>query len=126
MSRKIVMIDDDSDFLEIHKTILSKEGYEVLTSQDSTEGIKLIKDTMPDLVILDVMMGSADEGFNVARTLREDEKFANLPIILLSSINQTQDGWQFGPDERWNAIDSFIDKPVKKEELIRKVKAALS
>ena len=123
MSKKIVLIDDDVDFVEINKTILEKEGYEVSTAYDGKAGIAKIREVNPDLVILDVMMDSADEGFNVAKEIKEDDAFKNLPILMLSSINKLDTGnWQLGPDERWNPVDLFLDKPVTPEKLMEKVR----
>jgi len=126
MSRKIVMIDDDQDFIEIHKNILSSNGYDVFCASNGKDGLALIDSVEPDLVILDIMMTSADEGFTVARKIREDERFADLPVIMLSSINKKEAGWQLGPDERWNPVDYFIDKPVDKDLFLNKINDLLN
>ncbi|MCK5148904.1 response regulator [bacterium] len=123
MSHKIVLIDDDVDFVEINKTILQKAGYEVDTAYDGEEGIKKIEAFKPALVILDVMMKTADEGFHVARKIRETEATKELPILMLSSMNKMEgQEWQLGPSDKWNPIDQFVDKPVKPEVLLEKVK----
>ncbi|GAB4333005.1 MAG: hypothetical protein Kow0037_11070 [Calditrichia bacterium] len=123
MSKKIVLIDDDVDFVEINKNLLEKEGYTVEVAYDGSEGLEKVKAVKPDLVILDVMMTVADEGFNVAREIKEDENLRNVPILMLSSINkQPNYNWQFGPDDRWNPVDLFLDKPVKPADLLEKVK----
>ncbi len=122
MGKKIVLIDDDVDFVEMNKSLLEKEGYEVLFAYDGKEGFEKVKLEMPDLVILDVMMTSADEGFQVAREIREEASLKEIPILMLSSINKTEDyNWQYGPDDRWNPVDIFVDKPVKPEVLLQKV-----
>lgn len=123
MSHKIVLIDDDVDFVEINKTILEKAGYAVDTAYDGEEGLKKIEAFQPDLVVLDVMMKTADEGFHVAKAIRENEAFKNLPILMLSSMNSLEgQEWQLGPSDKWNPIDQFVDKPVKPEVLLAKVK----
>ena len=126
MGKKIVLIDDDVDFVEINKNLLEKEGFEVEVAYDGEEGLKKLKSDIPDLVILDVMMNTADEGFNVARAIREDDSLKKMPILMLSSINKTEESWQFGPDERWNPIDIFLDKPVKPAVLLEKVQKLIS
>ena len=105
---------------------MEKEGFEVEVAYDGEEGLKKLKSDIPDLVILDVMMNTADEGFNVARAIREDDSLKKMPILMLSSINKTEESWQFGPDERWNPIDIFLDKPVKPAVLLEKVKKLIS
>jgi len=123
MSHKIVLIDDDVDFVEINKTILEKAGYAVDTAYDGEEGLKKIEAFKPDLVVLDVMMKTADEGFHVAKAIRENEATKELPILMLSSMNKMEgQEWQLGPSDKWNPIDQFVDKPVKPEVLLDKVK----
>jgi len=86
-----------------------------------------VKSEKPDLVILDVMMSRADEGFEVAREIRKDPKTRNLPIIMLTSVNQQPDyNWKFGPDEEWNPVDEFLEKPVSHDKLLQKVNDLLA
>lgn len=123
MSHKIVLIDDDVDFVEINKTILTQAGYQVETAYEGEEGLKKIAAFKPDLVILDVMMTTADEGFVVAKKIRENQATKELPILMLSSMNKVEgQDWQLGPSDKWNPIDQFVDKPVKPEVLLEKVK----
>ncbi len=127
MAKKILIIDDDVDFVEMNKAVLTKEGFEVKEAYNGTEGLELVKSEKPDLVILDVMMSRADEGFEVAREIRKDPKTRNLPIIMLTSVNQQPDyNWKFGPDEEWNPVDEFLEKPVSHDKLLQKVNDLLA
>ncbi len=127
MNKKIVLIDDDVDFVEINKNLLEKEGFQVSFAYNGREGLQKIQENQPDLVILDVMMDSADEGFQVAKEMRASEAFRQTPILMLSSINKTEDtNWQYGPDDRWNPVDVFVDKPVKADILLQKIRKMLN
>ena len=127
MSHTILMIDDDTDFIAINKSVLEKAGYKVETSYDGDEGLKKLETVSPSLVILDVMMKTQDEGFHVAKAIREKEAFKNTPILMLSGMNTLDNNaWQLGPDEKWNPIDIFLDKPVKADDLLKKVKKLLN
>ena len=126
MSQTILMIDDDPDFIAINKSVLEKAGYTVETAFDGNDGLKKLETVKPSLIILDVMMKTQDEGFHVAKAIREKEAFKNTPILMLSGMNTLENNtWQLGPDEKWNPIDVFLDKPVKSEVLLKKVKHLL-
>lgn len=83
---KIVIVDDDIDIITVVESILKSKGYEVLSANDKKEGIELIKNEKPDLAILDVMMTTQFEGFELAKQLTEDPELKNLPIIIQTSI----------------------------------------
>lgn len=83
---KILVVDDDIDIITVVKTILTKEGYEVITANDKIEGLKKVKSEKPDLAILDVMMTTAYEGFEMAKELVEDPELKDMPVIIQTSI----------------------------------------
>lgn len=84
---KIVIVDDDIDIITAVKSILTSKGYEVISANDKSEGIELIKNEKPDLAILDVMMTTQFEGFELAKKLTEDADLKNMPIIIQTSID---------------------------------------
>lgn len=84
---KILIIDDDIDVITIVETILKKEGYEVISANNKIEGMKKIQEEKPDLAILDVMMTTHYEGFELAKEITDHPKFKNLPIIMQTSID---------------------------------------
>lgn len=86
-TKKIVIIDDDIDVITIVETILRKEGYEVSSANNKIEGMKKIQEVNPDLAILDVMMTTHYEGFELAKEITEHPTFKNLPIIMQTSID---------------------------------------
>ena len=88
MSKKILLIDDDSDFVNANKLLLEKNGFEVVTAFDGEEGLKKAEVENPDLIVLDVMMKTGTEGFHVAKQIREIESLKETPVIMLSGIRR--------------------------------------
>ena len=121
MSR-LLFIDDDIDYLEVMTIVFEKNGYTVDTATTPEAGKKKITTNQPDLLVLDVMMPSEFEGFELAREVREKMKLFNLPIIILSCIHdQRQVPYRFAPDKDYLPVDVFLDKPVNPETLLGKV-----
>lgn len=124
---KILIIDDDPDILESMKIVLESKGYKVVSASSGEEGLKKTKQKAPDLIILDVMMETGDKGFDIARELKKDKNYKNIPIIMLTAIKE-RTGWDFkkeAGDETWLPVDDYCDKPLKPDELISKVDTLL-
>jgi len=85
-TKKILVVDDDIDVINVLQTILKNEGYEVVYANGKNEGLELLKAEKPDLAIFDVMMSTRFEGFELAKAVRELDEFKNLPVILQTSI----------------------------------------
>jgi len=122
---KILLIDDDPDFIEINTVVLKKDGFEVISAYDGKQGFEKAKLEKPDLIILDVMMTDRTEGFYTARQLRSEEATKSTPLILLTAIHKEEKAFHFAPDETWLPVDVFLDKPVKPERLLEEVKRQL-
>ena len=124
--KRILLADDDPDYVEINKTILEANGYVVEEAYTSSEAIAKIRSQKYDLVILDLIMEEKDAGFTVAYAIREDPKLKDVPILMLSSAEQ-QTGFSFkvDRDKEWMKVDDFASKPLKPAELINKVKELL-
>ncbi|NQV49839.1 MAG: response regulator [Candidatus Marinimicrobia bacterium] len=119
MAKKVLIIDDDFDLVEAMRSTLEAAGYEVIDAQDGDKGLEKIRAETPDLVILDVMMSSMDEGFHVAYKIREDNAIKDTPIVMLTAVgNQT--GFQFDPgkDADFLPVDAFLEKPVNPKNLV--------
>jgi CheY-like chemotaxis protein len=114
---KILLIDDDVDFVEVNRALLESNGHHVVSAHNGEDGKKLAEAEGPDVVVLDVMMTTRTEGFHVARDLRGNDKTKGIPIIMLTAVNQ-EVPWTFGPDEVWLPVDEFIEKPVKPDVLL--------
>jgi len=85
-AKKIVIVDDDIDIINVIVSILIANGYKVLSANDKKEGLELIKNEIPDLAILDVMMTTEFEGFELAEEMANNETLKNIPVIIQTSI----------------------------------------
>jgi CheY-like chemotaxis protein len=124
---RILIVDDDADITEAMRIILESKGYAVDAAGDSEEANIHIKSKKPDLIILDVMMHTKNEGFDFARDLKNDSRYREIPILMLTAIKE-KTGIDFKPtagDETWLPVEEFLDKPVKPEQLIEKVESLL-
>ena len=126
---KILIIDDDRDLVEAIALILESKEYRVARAYNTEIGIKMIKEEKPELVILDVMFGSQGKtkGFDFAVKVRQDKSIANVPILMLTSVNEVYTGFNFSPDtdEEFLPVDEFINKPARPDELLEKVEKLL-
>ena len=113
------MIDDDMDLTESVVNLLEAKGYKVDSAPNGTEGVAKAKANAPDLILLDVMMTTKDEGFNVARELNEIENLKDTPVIMVSGVRKEMNlPFGFEPDDTWLPIKQFLEKPVKPNELL--------
>jgi len=119
---KILIVDDDQDFVEAVKTVLEAGKYRVSAAYSRETGMAAVKNENPDLMILDVMMEQPDDGFAMAHDLRKTG--FKKPILMLSSVG-TVSGMTFDKDSDMNPVDAFEEKPIKPERLLAKVKELL-
>ena len=117
MSHKILIIDDDIDLVEVLRIVLESHGYTVIDAQDGDRGFKLLEKEKPNLVILDVMMRTEDEGFIIAKKIRNTPVVANIPIIMLTAVTQ-QTGYQYKKNDEIMPVNEFLEKPVMPNTLI--------
>ncbi len=125
---KILIIDDDPDLVESMQITLEANDYQVESAYNGTEGLRLVKEINPDLIILDVMMDSITEGFQVSYQLRsrdpqsEYRAYSNIPILMVTGISQKMH-MKFSPeaDEDYLPVDEFVEKPIQFEALLEKV-----
>ncbi len=119
MSKNVLMIDDDADLTESVVNLLEAKGYKVDSAPNGTEGVAKAKANAPDLILLDVMMTTKDEGFNVARELSQIEELNDTPVIMVSGVRKEMNlPFGFEPDDSWLPIKQFLEKPVKPNELL--------
>ncbi|MDI6451531.1 response regulator [Anaerobaca lacustris] len=124
---KILIIDDDPDITEAVKIVLENRGYEVYSALDGGEGMKRLREVRPDLILLDVMMRTSQEGFELSRELKHSDQYKDIPILMLTAVKQ-RTGLDFKPeagDDAWLPADGFLDKPVRPDVLLEKVEGLL-
>jgi len=123
-AKKIVIIDYDPEICDAMSHILSQNGYQVFTALDTRKGHQLFVDTRPDLLILDIMMETMDEGLNFATEVKKNDGVFGVPILIVSARPPVENGYGRALDEDldWIHADIFMEKPVEPEELIHNVK----
>ncbi len=124
--KKVFLIDDDTDFLEMHSAVLENRGYEVFTAQSSKEAIERLEEVQPDIVVLDVMMEQFDSGFKASEKIKKIHK--DLPVMLLTSIG-AQTGLEFSSNEevlKVSGADVLLDKPVSPKIFIDEIERLTS
>lgn len=124
---KILIVDDDPDIVEAMKVVLESKNHTVSSAGNGQEGLKNVRQDKPDLIILDIMMETLDKGFAVARELKKDQSYKQIPILMLTAIKERM-GLDFkteAGDAVWLPVDDYCDKPLKPEELISKVETIL-
>lgn len=127
--RTVLLIDDDVDFLEVNRSALEKAGFTVIVAHDGDEGFARATEQAIDVAVLDVMMRTPDEGFVLARRLRQDARTKKIPLVMLTSVNEVHraKGFPFhlsdaDKDETWLPIDRFVDKPLAPTKLVALVR----
>ncbi len=124
--KKILIVDDDRDVFESMKIVLEAEGYGVDWATNGTEAIEKAKAGKPDLMILDVMMNTDDEGFQVSYRMRKDPELMHVPIVMVTSVG-TKTGFSFdrNKDQDFLPVNEFLEKPVDPKVLVDKVRENL-
>ena len=119
---KIVMVDDNTDFLFTMETFLQRNGFEVLTADDGQKGMDLIRKEQPDLIMLDIMMETLFSGFEVCKQVRSDNELKRIPIIGISGMGEELEiDYKQWPDYEYFRPEAFLDKPVDKQQLLKTI-----
>ncbi len=122
MAHKVLVIDDDNEFVEAMSNVLDAKGYEVDSAPNGKVGIAKAKERKPDIILLDVMMTTKSEGFDVARELNKDKKLTNVPIIMITGVRKEMSlPFGFEPDETWLPVKGVLEKPVKPDVLLKTI-----
>ncbi|MEE8318854.1 MAG: response regulator [Dehalococcoidales bacterium] len=118
---RILLIDDDPDFVEATRIVLESKPYEVIVSYNGDDGLQKAREENPDLIILDVIMPGKD-GFTTAEQLKKDAELKNIPVIMLTSYAEKGGGSSIAMSGGLTLeAEDYIDKPVGPEELLEKV-----
>lgn len=118
---KILLVDDDPDFVEATKAVLESRPYEVITALGGEEGLKKAREEKPDLVLLDIIMPDID-GFQVCQQLKKDPQLSQIPVIMITSFSEKYMESSIGVSQGLSLeAEDFIDKPVAPAELLIRV-----
>lgn len=122
MAKKILVIDDDPDFVDSVENLLEAKGYQVVSASNGKEGVEKARAEKPDLILLDVMMNTKDEGFNVARQMHQIPEIKDTSVVLVTGVRREMNlPFGFEPDETWLPVRQVLEKPVKSEILLKVV-----
>lgn len=122
---KILLVDDDKDFVEATKLVLESKPYEIIVAYDGDEGLAKAREEKPDLIILDVIMPVKD-GFSAAEQLKKDSELKTIPVIMLTSFSEKVGETSLSVSQGL-ALDTedYVDKPVSPQELLKRVERLL-
>lgn len=122
---KLLVVDDDPDILDAITTILGTQPYSIETARDGVECLDKVREDTPDLIILDLLMPRKD-GFAVVRELRENPKYAKVPILILTSVREDASRRRYEL-ETGLAMDvqDYVEKPISPTDLIDRVRSLL-
>jgi len=122
--KKILIVDDDADLVLAIRMVLEGEGYLVEEASDGAMGLAKMRASLPDLVLMDVMMAGPLDGYYTTQEISRDPQLRNVPILMLSSITSTQYVSSF-PTDQYLQIADFVSKPIEPGALLIKVKGML-
>ena len=122
---KILLVDDDIDFVESTKIILESKPYEVIVAYEGNEALRKAKEENPDLILLDIIMPVKD-GFSAAEQFKKDPQLSEIPVIMLTSYSSRKGDTSI-PVSRGFELEAedYVEKPVSPEELLSKVEQYL-
>ena len=118
---KILLVDDDKDFVEATKLVLESKPYEVVVAYDGDEGLAKARQEKPDLIILDIIMPVKD-GFSAAEQLKKDDELSRIPVLMLTSFSEKVGETTLSVSRGLTLeAEDYVDKPVSPEELLKRV-----
>ncbi len=122
---KILLVDDDPDFVEATKIVLESKPYQVITAFDGDEGLEKARKEKPDLILLDIIMPRMD-GFKVCESLKKEPELAKIPVIMITSFSERVGETSLALSQGLALeAEDFIDKPVAPAELLIRVEKQL-
>ncbi len=126
MAKTILMIDDDPEFVDATSNLLDAKGYDVISAPNGKEGLEKAKKNKPNLILLDVMMTTKSEGFDVAREMHKIDSLKKTPVIMITGVRKEMNlPFGFEPDDTWLPVQQVLEKPVKPDVLLDAVSKAI-
>jgi DNA-binding response OmpR family regulator len=121
MAKKILVVDDEPNILKLVCNRLKAGGYEVISAVDGEQALQTVRNEIPDLIILDLMLPKM-HGYEVCKTLKTDEKLKNIPVIMFTAhgdVKDMKEGFDIG-------ADAYLTKPFKPAALMGIIPGLLS
>jgi len=125
MSKEVLIVDDDPDFVETTEIILRGNGYKTRTANDGEEALKKVREKAPDIILLDIMMKTKGDGIWASEKIRAEEDLKEIPIIMITAVNQNAEMVKFHLgqelDTEYMPVNVFMEKPIETEELLKEI-----
>ena len=121
--KKIMVVDDDQDIVESITIILESAGYEFKSADCSFQCFEILRKEKPDLIVLDIMMETIFEGFNVVYELKANPEYRLIPIVMVSSISKHMG---FNVDKDFLQVDEFMEKPILPNEFLKNIEKLIT
>jgi CheY-like chemotaxis protein len=126
VAKKILIVDDDAAFSESNRDLLEGCGYEVAVAANGDDGVRLAMELRPDLMILDMMMRTDTEGFDVARRVAEMPELSRMGVLLVTGVTCALNlPTHLVPDGKWLPVDRVLEKPIVPDHLILEIERVL-
>lgn len=122
---KVLVVDDDPDFVKVTSKVLEKAGHEVVSAANGAKALKTMRQEKPDVVLLDIMMSYILDGLDVSREMAEDPDLKDVPIIMVTSLTGVKGSGIFPTDE-YIPVDEWLSKPIDPDTLVERVNEAVS
>lgn len=122
---KVLVVDDDPDFVRVTEKVLEKAGYEIESAASGAKALQAMRQARPDLVLLDIMMSYILDGLDVSREMAEDPELKDIPVIMVTSLTGVKGSGVF-PSDEYIPVDEWLSKPVAPDVLLERVSAALA
>lgn len=114
---KVLIVDDDPDFVEISRTVLESAGHTTVTASSGDQALQVMRKEQPDIVLLDIMMNTVLDGLNVSHVIHEDPALKETRVIMVTSMLDTEHAGLFPTDE-YVPVDAWLTKPVQPHTLL--------
>ncbi|MGC8825760.1 MAG: response regulator [Anaerolineae bacterium] len=121
---KILIVDDDPDFVKLTQRILRSKGYETASAASGKQALEMMRKDKPDLVLLDIMMAYILDGLDVSREMAQDPQLKDIPVIMVTSLTGARAQVSL-PSDEFIPVDEWIHKPIDPDQLLARVEAAL-
>jgi CheY-like chemotaxis protein len=124
VAKRVLIVDDDPDFVETTKIILEANGYETMTASSGEQALERVGRRKPDIILLDVMMRTKGDGVWTSQKLKGDERVRGVPVLMITAVNREPDvGIHLDPtqDGDYLPVDGFLEKPVEPEKLLAEI-----
>jgi chemosensory pili system protein ChpA (sensor histidine kinase/response regulator) len=122
---RVLVVDDDPDFVKVTSKVLEKAGHEVVSAANGAKALQAMRQNPPNVVLLDIMMAYILDGLDVSREMAEDPSLKDIPVIMVTSLTGVK-GSGMLPTDEYVPVDEWLSKPVDPETLVTRIDQALA